>query len=97
MSEILLPILDRILLRRPVSEKIGSIYVPPTAAKRDATLRCTVIAVGPSCVTDLAPGDEVICSQHGGAWISQTGTGAAKVDNELFIISEEDILAKVSK
>ena len=96
-GESLQPMFDRVLLRRAVSEKVGSIFVPSNVAKQMSGRRCEVIAIGPACESGLVPGDEVIITEHGGAWISPSGKGAARVDVETFIISETDILAKVSK
>ena len=96
-TERLEPLFDRVLLRRAVSERIGSVFVPANVAKQMSGKRCVVIAVGPSCESGLKPDDEVIITEHGGAWISPSGKGAARVDVETFIISETDILAKVSK
>lgn len=97
-GERLEPFLDRVLLERRVMTKTkGGVILTDTAAKRDASHRCTVLAVGPSCESSLRPGDEVVISAHGGTWISVTGHGAAKPDVETFIISEVDILAVVRK
>lgn len=92
----LFPTEDRVLLRRDpedTQEKIGTLYVPTTAAKKN---RATVLAVGPGKFVDgkLAPvrlevGSRVVLPDHvPGAWVERDTDGA-----DLIIIRASDVLA----
>ncbi|MCX6024373.1 MAG: co-chaperone GroES [Chloroflexi bacterium] len=97
MATSLKPLGDRIVLRAVTREEVtvSGIVLPETAKEKPQ--EGEVIAVGPGRLTDdgkhipmeLAAGDKVIFSKYAGTEI--------KVDNQdLLIMSERDILAKLS-
>lgn len=97
------PLFRRVLLKRPPAEKRGSVLLPKQAQLRHATLRCTVVAIGPDVNdpdvtrTRIAVGDEVIIGKHAGTWLDADGNPVEDPANALFyIIQDEDILAKVA-
>lgn len=86
------PTFARVLLKRPVAEKVGSILLPSEAAKKHATLKCEVMALGPTA-EGVSVGDMVIIGQYAGAWLDEDGDPAP--EGEYFIVQDEDIVAKV--
>lgn len=93
--EVMEPLGARILLHRSVAKKIGSIYIPDEAAKRHASLRCTVLACGPACEWGLKPGDDVLIGRLAGTWANKDGKPVTDVDEaEYFIVMEDDILVR---
>lgn len=90
------PLFARVLLQRQKAEKIGSILLPSDAAKKHATLRCEVLAVGPTADESIRVGDQVIIGVHTGTWINANGRPVADAQTaEYFICQDEDILAVV--
>lgn len=93
--EIMEPLGARVVLHREVAKKIGSIYIPDEAAKRHASLRCTVIKCGPACEWGLEPGDDVLIGRLAGTWANKDGKPVTDVEEaEYFIVMEDDILVK---
>lgn len=91
--EKMVPLGGRILLHREVKEKVGSIILPPDAAKRNAPLRCTILDTGPACEWGLKPGEEVLIGRLAGTWINMSGKPITEPEEaEYFIVQEEDIL-----
>lgn len=89
------PLGGRVLLQRKTATKIGSIILPDDAAKRHASLRCTVIACGPACEWDLVPGDDVLIGRLAGTWVNPDGKPITDADEaEFFIVMEDDILLR---
>lgn len=93
------PKFGRVLIKREVAEKIGSIILPEAQQKRHAACEGVIIALGETAgfteipnqgwVQTLKLGDKVIFGRHAGAWLDET-----KDDNgTLFICQDEDILA----
>lgn len=85
---ILKPYGRRLIVRRDVKEKIGSIIVPETAKK--TPLIGTVLAVGPECVY-VEVGEKIIFGRFG-------FYEPPDVDGEFkgcLIINEDDVLASV--
>jgi co-chaperonin GroES (HSP10) len=96
MTEIIQPLGDRILLKRNVAEKVGSILLPDDAQKRLAKLRCEVIRCGPACEWGLRPGDEVIIGQYAGTWLTEEGSPVVEAEEAFFYIcGEADIIAVI--
>lgn len=97
------PLFARVLIRRTVEEKRGSIILPD--AKRHARSEGIVIAKGPTADENISVGDHVIFGKHAGAWLDSTYTemkdarGIVGIkdnnDGTLFICQDEDILCKV--
>ena len=89
------PLFARVLLWRRKAEKIGSLYLPDEAAKRHASLKCTVLAVGPTADASIEVGDEVLVGRYAGDWLNMEGTPITKNEEaELFIAADEDLLAR---
>jgi chaperonin GroES len=89
------PLGDRVLVKSAEQEEVtaSGIVLPDTAKERPS--RGTVLAVGDGRIVDgirvpveVAAGDEVIYSKYGGTEIKLDG-------EDVLILSEHDILAKV--
>lgn len=94
MAEKYSPLFGRVLIRREVEEKRGSIILPD--AKRHARSEGTIVAIGPTADESIKVGQKVIFGRHAGAWLDATYTkGADNDDGTLFICQDEDILAIV--
>ncbi len=100
----LTPLFRRVLLKREHAEKKGSIIIPKSAQLRHATLRCTVVAIGPDVndktVTNtiINVGDEVIITRHAGAWLDESGHPVDDVETATFyVIQDEDIICTVKE
>lgn len=103
MESNLIPKFGRVLIKREIKEKIGSIIIPD--AKRHATCEGTIVALGETAgwaeipekgyVQTLAVGDQVIFGRHSGAWLDATygRGGETNDDGSLFICQDADILA----
>jgi chaperonin GroES len=88
---------DRILVKPSDSEEVskGGIILPDTAKEKPQ--EGEVIAVGPGRLTDegkrvpldLKKGDKVLYAKYG-------GTEVKEEDEEYLILSERDVLAKIS-
>lgn len=105
------PKLGRVLIRREISEKIGSIIIPD--AKRHARCEGIIIALGETAgytqayedngdtriIQTLNVGDKVLFGRHAGAWIdaSHKTTGEENDDGTLFLCQDEDILAVIKE
>lgn len=89
------PLFARVLLWRRKAEKIGSLYIPDEAAKRHASLRCTVLAVGPTADASVKIGDEVLVGRYAGDWLNLNGDPITKNEEaELFVAADEDLLVR---
>lgn len=89
------PLFARVLLKREKLVKVGSIYVPDSEQKRQASLKCKVIEVGPTCDKSIQPGMTVIMGQYAGAWLD--ADGKAVPDGDYYICCDEDLLAIVDE
>lgn len=97
------PLFARVLIKREIEEKRGSIILPD--AKRHARSEGKVVAVGPTVDENIKVGDHVIFGKHAGAWLDSTYSqikdqrGVIGVrdndDGTLFICQDEDVLVKV--
>lgn len=97
------PLFARVLIKREIEEKRGSIIIPD--AKRHARSEGVIIAKGATADENIAVGDHVIFGKHAGAWLDSTytemkdarGVVGRKDNNDgtLFICQDEDILCKV--
>jgi co-chaperonin GroES (HSP10) len=95
-QEILEPLFDYVLVRRDIEEETpGGLIIPKDTAKKHSSYRADIIALGPSCEADVAPGDTVIFGQYAGSWVNAEGKNAARAGTETYIIRETDIIAKV--
>lgn len=94
------PKFGRVLIKREIKAKIGSIIIPD--AKRYATCEGVIVALGETAgwaeipekgyVQTLNVGDSVIFGRHSGAWLDAS-YAADKDDGTLFICQDADILA----
>lgn len=90
MAEKYRPLFGRVLIRREVEEKRGSIILPD--AKRHARCEGVVVRVGETA-EGVKEGDRVVFGRHAGAWLDNTySNGIEKDDGTLFICQDEDIL-----
>ena len=97
MARSFTPLNDRILVRPLEREEVtaGGIVLPDTA--REKPQEGEVLAVGLGRVTDegnripldIAVGDRILYSKYGGTELKEEG-------EDLLILSERDVLAKVS-
>lgn len=89
------PLFGRVLIKREVEEKKGSIVLPANLQKKHSRCEGVVLAVGPTA-EGVKEGDRVIFGKHSGTWLDSTYTGAAENDDgATFICQDEDILAIV--
>lgn len=106
MASSIEPKFGRVLIKREIKEKVGSIILPD--AKRHARCVGEIIALGetagwtetfdkdgnPTTIQTLKIGDNVIFGRHSGAWLDNTYTGDKENDDgSLFICQDADILA----
>lgn len=94
----LIPLLDRVLVRRAdaITKTAGGIVIPDKA--RDKVLHGEVVAVGPGARKengDFIPvlvkvGDKVLLPEYGG-----TKVNVEEEDKEYHLFRESDILAKI--
>jgi co-chaperonin GroES (HSP10) len=105
-----LPKFGRVLIKREIQEKVGSIILPD--AKRHARSQGIITALGETAgwteiynpdgtttaIQTLKVGDKVIFGRHSGAWLDATYTGAQENDDgSLFICQDADILAVIKE
>lgn len=111
MSTSYKPKFGRVLIRREVKEKVGSIFL--TDAKRHASCEGEIIGLGETAgwtetfdkhgdkiaVQTLQIGDKVMFGRHSGAWIDSTisARGEANDDGTLFICQDQDILCVIKQ
>lgn len=105
------PKFGRVLIKRVIAEKIGSIFVPD--AKRHARLEGIIVGLGENAgwttsydvagnqknVRAFNIGDKVLFGRHAGAWIDASNKigGEENDDGTLFICQDEDILAIIKE
>lgn len=101
------PKFGRVLIRREVKEKIGSIIIAD--AKRHAKSEGVIEALGETAgltevpgqsevIQTLKVGDKVIFGMHSGVWLNGTYTPTgANEDGTLFMCQDQDILAVVKE
>lgn len=100
------PLFGRVLIKREIEEKRGSIILPD--AKRHARNEGVVVAIGPTVDENIKVGQHVIFGKHAGAWIDNTYSDIkdprgkivaqnANDDGTLFICQDEDLLAIVEE
>lgn len=87
------PLFDRVLLKRPKLEKVGSILIPIDQQKRHATLRCEVIAVGPGVAECIRPGMHVLIGRYAGEWMDSDGNPTP--EGEYYVAVDTDLIAEV--
>lgn len=105
------PKFGRVLIKREVKEKIGSIIIADP--KRYATCEGVIVGLGETAgwaetfneegervaIQTLKSGDKVIFGRHSGAWLDATygNKGEMNDDGEFFICQDADILAVINK
>lgn len=105
------PKFGRVLIKREVSDKIGSIIVPN--AKKIANCVGKIVGLGETAgwtesydekgerivIQTLKIGDEVIFGRHSGAWVDSTFNprGEQNDDGSLFICQDQDILCVLTR
>lgn len=89
------PLFGRVIIKREVEEKKGSVLIPTHLQKKHARCEGTVVAMGPQA-EGVSIGDHVIFGRHSGTWLDATYAGAAENDDgTTFLCQDEDILAIV--
>lgn len=107
------PKFGRVLIKRDIKEKVGSIIIPTDAAKRNASCDGIIIALGETAgwtdsydpsgerisIQTLNIGDKVIFGRYSGAWLDATygSRGDMNDDGTLFICQDADILATIKE
>lgn len=103
------PKFGRVLIKREVQEKIGSIIL--VDAKRHATCEGVIAALGETAgwvevyqdgtltpLKTMNVGDKVIFGRHSGMWLDATyGDKGANDDGQFFICQDADILAVIKE
>lgn len=97
------PKFGRVIIKRETVEKTkGGIYIPETAAKRNAPCIGKIVALGETAgwtdthdqpVQTLKVDDTVLFGRHAGTWID----GTESEDGTLFICQDQDILAVIKE
>lgn len=87
------PIFARVLIKREISEKIGSVYIPN--AKKYASSEGTIIALGETASDILQIGQKVIFGKHSGTWLDPSNKETD--EGTLFMCADEDILAIIKE
>jgi co-chaperonin GroES (HSP10) len=87
------PLFDRVLLKRPKLEKVGSIFIPQDQQKRQASLKCEIVAVGPGVSDGIQPGMKVLIGQYAGEWFDSDGK--VNPEGEFYICTDADLIAEV--
>lgn len=91
------PLFGRVVIKREVEEKKGSIMIPTHLQKRHARSEGIVFAKGPSA-EGIEIGDKVIFGKHSGTWLDSTYTGTAENDDGTwFLCQDEDLLAIIKE
>lgn len=92
----LVPLFDRVLLKRDVVEKIGAILLPINQQKRLTATRGVVVSKGPGVHDDIEVGRTYIFGQHAGAWINAEGKPTTdERDTEFFVLTDTDLICEV--
>ena len=91
MSDVFTPFFNRVLIERPIKEKIGSILLPDSIQKNHAKAEGTITRVGPTCDDQVkaALGKKVIFARYSGDWIK-----LGEEQKEYSICNDEDILGE---
>lgn len=91
------PLFGRVIIKREIHAKKGSILIPEGIAKRHARTEGVVVRIGDQ-VEGVKPGDKVIFGKHAGAWLDSTYSQTGENDDgTLFMCQDEDILAIVNE
>lgn len=100
------PKFSRVLIKREIKEKIGSILLPD--AKRHARCEGVIVALGETAgftesynenhesivIQTMKIGDKVIFGRHAGVWLDASFTDKGEADDgTLFICQDQDIIA----
>lgn len=92
------PLFARVLLERERVQQIGRIILPDSVADRHASLKCRVLAVGPTCDPEIKElvGKSVLIGKNAGTWLNADGNTVPKADEAtFFMVQEQDILCAV--
>lgn len=91
------PLFARVLMHRPLTKQVGSIIIPDAAQQRHASLKCKVLAVGPTADKSIEVGKWYLIGQHAGTWLDEKGNPVARVEGaEYFIVQDEDLLVELT-
>ena len=87
------PLFARVLLKREVLRKVGSIIIPESSQDRHARCLGEIVAMGPDATATLRVGDKVVFGKYAGTWLDENGKDNS--EGEYYIVQDEDILARV--
>lgn len=94
------PYFARVLIKRELKEKVGSIFIPENIRKRHAACIGEVVAVGSDADPSIEEGQTVMFGQHAGAWLDRNFNPLSeeKVEDEgaYFILQDEDLWGEVT-
>lgn len=91
------PIFGRVLIKRAVEEKKGSILLPQHIQKKHARNEGVVIAKGPTA-EGVEVGEKVIFGKHSGTWLDSTYSETTEAtDTPYFLCVDEDILLVIEE
>lgn len=88
------PVFARVLIKREVLKKSGSIIIPEAQQKRHAKTEGVIVALGETASETLKIGQKVLFGIHAGVWLdASAGIKGENDDGTLFMCADEDILA----
>lgn len=100
------PLFGRVIIKREIDTKIGSVLLPEHITKRHARCEGVIVAVGPTVDESIKPGMHVIFGRHSGTWLDGTYSLAKNAqgqsgikdndDGVYFLCQDEDLLATIS-
>lgn len=80
-------------------EKVGGIFIPKTAALRNAPRVGQVVMVGPTCDPSVQVGHWYVWGEHCGTWLNADGGVVTHEDStaEFFVCQDEDLICEVKE
>lgn len=101
------PLFGRVLIKREVANKIGSLHIPENVAKRHSRCEGVIIATGPTVDETVKVGMRVVFGKHAGTWLDNTYSLAKSTQGQiglkdddngtLFLCQDEDLLAIIDE
>lgn len=88
MSKSYKPLMNLVIVKREIKDKVGSIHIPESAKHKMTAHEGEVLQTGPE-VTLVEPGQKIVFGSFSGTWLDEK--------QSLFIVSDEDILAVIEE
>lgn len=80
-----------LLVRRDVlPDRAGDLHIPDSALRNMRSTSGTVLAAGPQCLEDLAPGARIVFGEFSGTQVALEGVDAA---SDVLFLPDQDVLA----